>query len=102
MITATYRPLSNGPRPVGTKGSKLVGTANVTLTTGEGEDFVINSVKVMEAEDGHNYIQMPSFNVGRDEPRWIEPAHPITTGGRAALEAAVLAAKDAYVPETAE
>lgn len=97
MITATYRPLANGPREVGQKGSKLVGLSNVTLTTGEGEDFVINSVKVMEATDGHRYVQMPSFNVGRDEPKWIEPAHPITSGGRAALEAAVMAAVDAYV-----
>lgn len=104
MISATYRPLKDGPREVGQKGSKLLGLASVVLTTGEGEDFVISGVKVLEAADGHAYVQMPAFNVARqgDEAKWVEPAHPITTGGRAAMEAAIMDAKTKAEAEAAQ
>lgn len=101
MITATYRALKDGPRDVGQKGAKVLGLASVTLTTGEDENFVITNIRVIQNAEGKEYIQMPSFNVARsgEEAKWVEPAHPITQKGRAAMEAAIMAAKAAAEAE---
>lgn len=95
MITATYRALKDGPKDVGTKGAKVLGLANVVLNTGTDEEFVINSVRVIRNAEGKEYVQMPSFNVakGDAEPKWVEPAHPISQAGRAAMEKAIFEAK---------
>jgi len=98
MITATYRPLSEGPREVGQKGTKVIGLASVILTTGEDENFVITNIRVLRTVEGKEYIQMPSYNVAPadKEPKWVEPAHPITHKGRAAIESAIMSAKAEY------
>lgn len=98
MVTATYRPLSEGPRDVGQKGTKVIGLASITLNTGEDENFVITNIRVLRTVEGKEYIQMPSYNVAPagKEAKWVEPAHPITHKGRAVAEAAIMAAKAEY------
>lgn len=63
---------------------KLRAFASITL---EGE-FVVRGLKVIEGQDGHLFVAMPSRK--RPNGTYQDVAHPITPGFRNLLEEAVI------------